>query len=98
MQRYKEVYAEMSKEASLGTMNHQATLGEVIGGYAGGVDIQTEDTCIPMSGSASQHLFGSVGLQVKQMKKCNRHPDLQRAMLQAKSRAEINASGCSRRR
>ena len=84
MERFQERYADLMGQAALGTMNHVATLEEIMSGYAGGRTLQTEEGSVDMTTTAAKQLFAKVGLDVKTMKSFDKWPDLQRQMVAAR--------------
>ncbi len=84
MNRFHDIANELAIAAGRGIRDNVATLEELVDGYAGGRTMQTDDGQVQFSGHAAQQLFGLVGLDVRTMKKFDKHPELQRAMMLAR--------------
>ena len=83
LKTFKEIYPDMISQTTVGVVDNQATIGEILTGYKGGRTIATDGGDASMSGSAAEQLFRMVGLDARTINKFDRHPDLQRAMLMA---------------
>lgn len=80
MPRFKETWTEMLAQTATNGIDHQATIADVLTGYAGSKAINTEHGIVKLSSNAEQQLFRKIKLPVATLNAFDGHPDLQRQM------------------